>query len=127
MDRDVADALERLRVTLDAQVSALGHAIAEDARLVPDAVVEGLQRDLGHRLDRVERRLVAAVKRRQDGLARELAVLRAARAPLGRPPERVLSLVPTLARHGLGVLAQMQALAGVHARAQVSGGSAAAG
>jgi uncharacterized protein YllA (UPF0747 family) len=126
MDRGVADALEQLRRTLDVQVDALGHALVEDGRLVPEAVVAGLQRDLSHRLDRVERRLVAAVKRRQLDVARDLAVLRAAHWPLGRPAERVLSLVPTLARHGLGVLTQMRHLTGVHARALVSGGRAAA-
>jgi bacillithiol biosynthesis cysteine-adding enzyme BshC len=121
LDRDVTDAVERLRVMLDAQLSTLGRAVAEADALVPDAVVTGLARDLGHRLDRVERRLVAAVKRRQGETARELAVARAARHPHGTSPERVLSLVPTLARHGLGVLSAMRDEAAVHARALIAG------
>ena len=122
MDRDVADAVERVRVTLDAQVSALARAIADDEGLVPAAVPEGLARDLTHKLDRFERRLMAAVKRRSDGVARDVAVARAARHPLGSAPERVLSLIPVQARHGLGLLTTMRDAASVHARALIAGG-----
>jgi bacillithiol biosynthesis cysteine-adding enzyme BshC len=123
MDRDVADALERLRVTIDTQVATLTRAVADDDALVPAAVVSGLARDLAHKVDRMERRLVAAVKRRTHGVNRDIAVVRAARHPLGRSPERVLSLVPVLARHGLGVLAAMREAASEHARALLVGGA----
>lgn len=123
MDRDVADALERLRVTIDAQVAALARAVADDDALVPAEVVSGLSRDLAHKLDRMERRLVAAVKRRTHAVNRDVAVVRASRHPLGRSPERVLSLVPVLARHGLGVLSAMRDAAGVHARSLLVGGT----
>lgn len=123
MDRDVADSLERLRVTIDAQVSALSRAVADDQALVPSDVLLGLSRDLTHTLDRVERRLVAAVKRRADDMTRDVAVARASRHPLGSSPERVLSLVPVLARHGLGVLSAMRDAAAAHARAVIAGGT----
>lgn len=123
MDREVADSLERLRVTMDAQVSALSRAVADDDALVPADVVSGLSRDLMHKLDRVERRLVAAVKRREAGMTRDVAVARASRHPHGSSPERVLSLVPVLARHGLGVLSAMRDAAAVHARALIAGGT----
>ncbi len=123
MDRDVADSLERLRVTIDAQVTALSRAVADDDALVPSDVVSGLSRDLTHKLDRVERRLVAAVKRRADGMTRDVGVARASRHPLGSTPERVLSLVPVLARHGLGVLSAMREAAAVHARVLIAGGT----
>ncbi|MCU0615681.1 MAG: bacillithiol biosynthesis BshC [Gemmatimonadaceae bacterium] len=121
MDRDVLDSLERLRMTLDAQVGALGHAVAQADALVAPTVMEGVARDIGHRIDRLERRLVAAVKRREQALARDVAVVRAARRPLGSAPERVLSLVPVLARHGLAVLDQFRDEAAHHARALVHG------
>lgn len=121
MDRDVLDSIERLRVTLDAQVGALGHAVAQADALVPPTVMDGVARDFGHRIDRLERRLVAAVKRREEALARDVAVVRAARRPLGSAPERVLSLVPVLARHGLAVLTQFLDEAAHHARALVHG------
>jgi uncharacterized protein YllA (UPF0747 family) len=124
MDRNIADALERLRVTLDAQVSALARSVSDDDALVPASVIEGLSRDLMHKLDRVDRRLVAAVKRREHDTARDLAVVRAARHPGGSSPERMLSLVPTLARYGAGVLVSMRQAAAVHARALIAGGAA---
>ena len=121
MDRDVTDSIERLRVTLDAQINALGNAVSADSSLVPDQVLEGLARDIAHRVSRVERRLIAAVKRRERNTARDIAVLRASLYPLGSSPERVLSLVPTLARYGMSSLTAMRALAAVHARAIVAG------
>lgn len=126
MDRDVADSLDRLRVTLSTQLTALSQAVAADDALVPSSVLDGLSRDLEHRLSRMERRLVAAVKRRETETARDLAVARAALFPLGGTPERKLSLVPTLARYGLGVLTDMKRLAAMHARALVRGESSAA-
>ena len=126
MDRDVADSLDRLRVTLSTQLTALGQAVAADDALVPATVLEGVSRDLEHKLSRMERRLVAAVKRRETKTARDLSVARAALFPLGSTPERKLSLVPTLARYGLGVLTDMQRLASMHARTLVRGASSAA-
>ncbi len=123
MDRDVADAVERLRVTIDAQIAALSSAVAADNALVPDSVVEGLARDVSHRLTRVERRLLAAVKRRTNDTTRDIAIARAAIVPNGSSPERVLSLVPVLARYGLQVLGQMRAKAAEHANVLVNGGA----
>jgi uncharacterized protein YllA (UPF0747 family) len=121
MDRPVADALARLRATLDAEVAALGDAVAGAGPLVPAPVITGLARDLGHRVDRVARRLLAAVKRREHEVTRQVAVVRAARRPLGAAPERALSLVPVLARHGLVVLDLLRAEAARHAAALLHG------
>jgi bacillithiol biosynthesis cysteine-adding enzyme BshC len=123
LDDQVADALERLQVAIDAQARALGDAVAQADALVPAAVVEGLRRDLQARLARAERRLLAAVKRRESGLLRDLAVARAWLRPLGGSPERVLSVVPLLARYGSQVLDAMRAAARTHAQALVTGGA----
>jgi bacillithiol synthase len=122
MNRDVTDALERLSATLTAQVAALGSAITADGDLVPAEVVSGLARDLAHRVSRVERRLVAGVKRREVDTARDLAVARAATHPLGSAPERVLSFIPVLARYGPATLADVQVLTAAHAQALLLGG-----
>ncbi len=121
MDRDVSDSLDRLRLTINAQVIALSQAVAADSQLVPAPVIDGLTRDLEHKLSRVERRLLAAVKRREVDTARDVAVACAALYPKGSSPERVLSLVPTLARYGMGVLSEFRAHANEHARALVRG------
>jgi uncharacterized protein YllA (UPF0747 family) len=67
------------------------------------------------RLERLERRAVAAVKRREGELLREVATARAALWPLGKPQERVLNLLPMLARHGPPLLELMLERAREHA------------
>jgi bacillithiol biosynthesis cysteine-adding enzyme BshC len=121
MPDEVQDALERLRVTLDAQTRALRSAVSASDALVHDAVLDGLERQLAHRIERVERRIVAAVKRRETTLMRDVAHVRAAFRPMGTSPERVLNLVPALARYGTGVFSLMQREASVHADALVRG------
>ena len=71
---------------------------------------------LQHRVDRLERRLVAGIKRREHAQLREVATLRAALYPRGVRQERALNLLPTLARHGLGLLGEMRDAAGPHAQ-----------
>ncbi|MBL0939745.1 MAG: bacillithiol biosynthesis BshC [Gemmatimonadaceae bacterium] len=115
VDAEVADTLERLRITMDAQLRTLQDAMRGDSAPVADQVVEGLSRDLTHRLDRFERRVLAGVKRRESEVMREVAVVRAALRPAGQPSERVLNLIPILARYGVRVLPAMREAAAPHA------------
>lgn len=124
LDAAVADALERLRLTMEAQVALLGRAVQDAAMAVPPSVVERLGDDLARRLARQERRLVAAVKRQEVEAMRQVAMVRGALRPYGRPPERTLSLVPLLVRYGVPLLEQMGAAARGHARALVRGPAA---
>jgi uncharacterized protein YllA (UPF0747 family) len=121
LDESVSDTMERLRVTLDTQVRALRESLTGDRAPVAQEVVQGLARDLGQRLDRFERRLVAGVKRRETDALRDVAALRAALRPNGQSPERVLNIVPLLARYGPDLLTAMCTAAGPHARALISG------
>lgn len=121
MDGAVADGMERLRLAIEAQVGALRTAVLDAGVPVPARTVEGLARDLARRVDRHERRLLAAVKRQEGEAMRQVAMVRGALRPLGRPPERTLSLVPLLVRHGPGLLRRMGDLARAHARALVQG------
>jgi bacillithiol biosynthesis cysteine-adding enzyme BshC len=118
---EVADSMERLRVALDTQVRALRESLAGEAAPVADDVVNGLARDLAHRIDRFERRVTAGVKRVEHESMREVAALRAALRPNGKSPERVLNLIPLLARYGPELLGQIRRAAGPHARELVSG------
>jgi len=121
LDETVADTMERLRVTLDTQVRALREVLYGEGAPVPDEVVHGLAKDLAHRLDRFERRLLAGVKQRESEALREVSALRAALRPQGKSPERVLNIVPLLVRYGPGVLSRMRQEALPHAQALVSG------
>ncbi len=120
-DERVRDAIERLRVTAETQVRAVGDAVAQAEGVVAAEVVDGLQRDLVIKLDRFERRVHAGVKRREVELMRRAASLRASLRPLGSSPERVLNLMPMLVRHGTTVFDRMSAEAMLYARAVVRG------
>lgn len=90
--------LEELRGSLDRSVTALEPG-ADDG-LVPRAVLDGVKHNIGHRVDRLERRLAAGVKRRGNEALRDVAIARGALFPLGSAQDRGLNIVPLLARHG---------------------------
>jgi bacillithiol synthase len=106
-------ALEALRRDVASGIDLLG-ASAED--LLSDTVIDGLRRNLGHRLDRVERRLVAAVKRREVEAMHRIATARGSLYPHGVKQERKLAYMPLLARYGESLLEQMLGEARAHAR-----------
>ncbi|MES2176479.1 MAG: bacillithiol biosynthesis BshC [Gemmatimonadota bacterium] len=87
-----------------------------------DKAVEGARHSLQHRVDRLERRLVAGIKRREQSLLQDVGTLRAALYPLGTRQERALNLIPMLSRHGLDLLDEMRDAAGAHAGALVAHG-----
>ncbi len=121
LDETVADSMERLRLALETQVRAIREVIAGDDAPVADDVVQGLARDLAHRIDRFERRVLSGVKRLEHEAMRDVAAIRAALRPDGQSPERVLNLVPLLARYGTGLLDRIREAAVPHARELVSG------
>ena len=114
---DVQRALAELRAAIHTGTSILAttDAAASAGRLLRPEIVEGLDRQLGFRLDRLERRLLAAAKRRgSDGL-RDLHLARAAIWPDGARQERTLNFIPFLARYGDGLWARMREGADAHA------------
>lgn len=124
LDQSLEAALSGLRAHVSSQVDTLGEVLSRipmEKELVADSVLEGLDRDLQHRLDRFERRLLAGVKRLNADLMRETAALRAALRPLGQSPERVLNFIPILARYGPAIFDRMRSRAAQHARCLVTG------
>jgi uncharacterized protein YllA (UPF0747 family) len=115
---DVAEAWARLQRQIGESVSALGDAVRGSA-LVPMPVIEGLQRSIEHKLSRAERRLLAAAKRRDDQVRRDIALVSGALYPNGKRQERMLNFVPMLARNGDDLLTAMLAAARAHADALV--------
>ncbi len=111
----IQQAMAELRERMRRSFAELGSALGEGGPDLPPTVLGGAERDLLRRAERLERRIVAAEKRRQQRTAHDLATARAALYPFGRPQERVLNLLPLLARHGLTLLDQMQRSAGEHA------------
>jgi len=123
MPASVRDALARYAREASALNDALRATIAGDGRgpLVPDAVLDGARHNIAHRIERLERRVVAAAKRRETATMRDIAIARTSLFPLGKPQERVLNFIPMLARHGEPLLAQMRARASEHANVVLSG------
>jgi Uncharacterized protein conserved in bacteria len=114
-------ALRDLHTDVSAAVDALQRS---NGGLVNDAVVEGLRHSLEHRLARVERRFIAAVKRREADAMRRIATARGSLFPHGVRQERKLSYIPFLARYGQPLVEQMLAGATTHARALIAGAPA---
>jgi bacillithiol synthase len=93
-------------VLRDARTKAaeLGPRLTEAVRRadlpLSDAAIEGAGRQLEPKIDRLDRRLVAAVKRRGSERLQLLATARGALFPGEVPQERALNMVPLLARYG---------------------------
>ena len=118
LDGGAKDALSRLRATL----AALPEWLRDSAeRLDLERAVQGAAGAMLHRADRLERRLVAAMKHREHEAMTDVATLRAALRPRGERQERVLNPIPTLARHGLTLLDEMTDAARPHADSIVTG------
>ncbi len=113
--------LASLRRDLDANIDTLRRSAKG---LVPDAVVDGLRRSVDLKLERLDRRFVAATKRRETDAMRSIATARGALFPHGVRQERKLASAPFLARYGPALIEQMLEAAEAHARSLVAGGPA---
>lgn len=119
----VRDALANYAAGAGALNDALRAALSADEHgpLVPDAVLDGARHNVQYRIERLERRIVAAAKRRESATIRDIEIARTSLFPLGKPQERVLNFMPMLARHGAPLLAQMRARASEHAASILAG------
>lgn len=121
LDDGISDTLERLRVAIEAQLGALRDSVDGAGSPVTHDVLAGLSRDLTHRIDKFEHRVLGGVKRNEVDAMRELSFVRASLHPMGRSPERVLNLLPYLARFGVGLLTRLSEASRSHAHALVHG------
>jgi uncharacterized protein YllA (UPF0747 family) len=121
LDEQIVDTLERLRVAVDVQLRALRDTVDGAGAPVQPEVIAGLAKDLSHRIDKFERRVLGGVKRTESEAMREVAFVRATLRPMGNSPERVLNLLPYLARFGTGLLDEIRMAAAPHAQTLVHG------
>ena len=110
--RSLSDLREAVRRAMDAVRASLVH---EEPPLVEPRVVAGAEYQLQHRVGRFERRVLAAAKRRETAIVKQVTAAHAALFPLGKAQERVLNFVPMLAREGPVLLQSMLRAAGEHA------------
>jgi uncharacterized protein YllA (UPF0747 family) len=106
-----------LRSDLVTHLSALERADGD--KLVPGASVESMKYWVEHRLDRLERRYAAAVKRREKQMMQDIATAAEALYPSGKPQERVLNFIPFWARYGQPLIDAMLIEALGHARSLI--------
>lgn len=113
LPESVRSSIEALQQQMEQSIRQL--RAQDEQRLVDDSVLEGLSRNLRHRIDRLRRRYLAAVKRREQQVMRDLATAQGALYPDGVAQERVISFLPMLARGGVPLLDAMRAEALAHA------------
>ncbi len=95
----VIEALEDARRHLEDDFARLAQAAA-DVDPTLERTAQSARNAALDRTNRLERKLVASLKRRRDTLTAQIARARAALYPRGRPQERVLTLASFLVRYG---------------------------
>jgi len=100
LPKGVIEELEATRAALNDRLNALTRAVVEENAPIGPAVTGGLGANLMRRLDRFERRLIAASKKLHADVMQEIGTARGSLYPLGKPQERALNFVPMLARYG---------------------------
>ena len=116
MPSAIQKALVDMREMTHRAIDALRGALADDRKpLVDKRVVDGAEGQLMHRVDRLERRVLAAAKRRETEIVEHVDAAHAAIHPLDKPQERVLNLLPMLAREGPTLLDAIRRAARGHA------------
>ena len=107
--------MDELRAEVQRRMQAMLAANAGADALIAERVLEGARQQIFHRLDRLERRIRAAARGREQEAMADLTAVRAILMPEGHRQERRLNLVPLIARHGEALLAQLRAGAAMHA------------
>jgi uncharacterized protein YllA (UPF0747 family) len=118
---DVDAAIRLLRDDLARDIESLRSANGD---LLSARALDGARRGFEHHLERLERRVLAGVKRRESAVMREIGVARGALYPHGVRQERRLSFVPFLAKYGSALLDEMLSAARAHARGLVGDATA---
>lgn len=111
---DLLGDLGKMREQIRESAQAL-RARLQESQLVDPRVVDGVERQMTWRADHLERRLIAAAKRREVATMRDVATLRGALYPGGTRQERALNFLPLLARNGRTLLDAMRRAAREHA------------
>lgn len=123
-ERALPDAARQVIAQARTQAASLGAslaALAASGGPIEPRVAAGHGLRAVWLAERLERRILAAVKRRETDSMYALATARGSLFPFGKRQERVLNFIPLLARYGPALLEDMRAAAAVHARTLVDG------
>jgi uncharacterized protein YllA (UPF0747 family) len=118
----VAEELRALRGSIDERLYDLQEEITSDSSVPLSAeAIEGARRALQLRVDRLERRVLAAAKHTDRGRLRRVAAAAASIYPMGKRQERAANLIPFLARYGMSLVDAMRGEASAHAQRLLMG------
>jgi uncharacterized protein YllA (UPF0747 family) len=107
-------ALRSLRAAIRSDVARLeGH--------LAGPTLDGARDQLLRRTNRLERRLLAAIKRKEADAIGAIGAARAVLYPFGLPQERALNIVPLWSRHGDELITVIRAACAAHARRLIEG------
>ena len=101
-----------------ATIGELGRR-SEAPCMIDERVAEGHARRAEWLAGRLERRILAAAKRREADAMTTLGTIRGSLWPLGKRQERALNFIPLLARYGPGLVERMRDASAEWARAIV--------
>jgi bacillithiol synthase len=101
-------AIEELRAAIEQNIPRLDGALTPEAR-------DGAKNQLTLRVDRLERRLVAAAKHREAATMRKVGGARAVLYPFGKPQERALNIVPLWSKYGDELIGGIRNACAAHA------------
>ena len=106
MPPDLASAFADLRGAIETHYGRIEPIALEIDPTLKKPVQSGRQHALSESQE-LEKRILTHLKRRQETELAQIERARAAVLPEGKPQERVLSIVPFLARYGSGILDQL--------------------
>ena len=118
----VGEEVRALRGSIDERLYDLQEEITSDSSVPLSAeAIEGARRALQLRVDRLERRVLAAAKHADRARLRRVAAAAASVYPMGKRQERAANLIPFLARYGMSLVDAMRAEASAHAQRLLTG------
>lgn len=118
---DLMASIDALRTAASTAGDEVKAQLVRSGSLIDPRIVDGTVRGMTWRVERLERRVIAAAKRREAGVMRDVATARGSLFPGGKRQERALNFIPFLAMYGDGLLESMRASARRHATALVQG------
>ncbi len=118
----VAEEVRALRGAIDERLYDLQEEVGSDSSVPLSAeAIEGARRALQLRVDRLDRRVLAAAKHADRARLRRVAAAAASVYPMSKRQERTANLIPFLARYGMSLVDAMRREAASHAQRLLTG------
>jgi bacillithiol biosynthesis cysteine-adding enzyme BshC len=118
---EVMAAIDEMRAAAQARGEDFKGALSRAGGVLDPRIVDGTVRAMTWRVDRLERRVVAAAKRREHRTMADVEAARGSLFPGGKRQERALNFIPFLATYGEALAERLRESARRHAAALLHG------